>query len=71
MTDKQGHPLQLTAQVRPSESMPSRLKIALTVPTGKGLGAMNPDGEIHNVVNVKGELPEHMAVSPEFRIELN
>lgn len=68
-TDKNGVPLEGVLTIRNSEAMPGRLKVCLVLPIKNGLGAIDGHGEVE--IADLPELPEQIAMGPEFRLEMN
>ena len=68
-TDRSGVPLDGELKIRESETMPGRLKVCLVVAVTNGLGAINGSGEVE--IADLPEIPEVLAMGPEFRLEMN
>lgn len=72
-TDGAGVPLQGFVTIRDSEAMPGRVKVCLMIPTTNGLGAIDGEGQQHELKAVPGadDLPEAVPMGVEFRLEMN
>lgn len=72
-TDGAGVPLQGFVAIRDSETMPGRLKVCLMLPTTNGLGAIDGEGNQHELKEVpgSGEMPDEIPMGVEFRLEMN
>lgn len=70
-TDRNGVPLEAVLTIRGSETMPGRLKVCLVLPVKNGLGAITNTGETE-IAEVPAEnIPDEIAMGPEFRLEMN
>lgn len=70
-TDRNGVPLEAVLTIRTSETMPGRLKVCLVMPVTNGLGAMTNDGDVEVAAVPSENIPEQIAMGPEFRLEMN
>ena len=70
-TDRNGVPLRSVLTVRASETMPGRIKVCLVMPVTNGLGAMSSEGDVQVADVPADEIPDQIAMGPEFRLEMN